>query len=204
MWMVCILLPFLRELCADSDFQKGLDLFFADSSVASPSKNGAVSSADPSTAGSSINGAGLFAGLSAAGPSTDGASSSALQERENTQAPPPPRPANAVLPAQNTPTQNNTPVTDFTAKVDIAKAKVDAHKPKVPSGLREVANMSPMSDANKENMTMGDGGVPIEFDPEVLEAVNTLFPGKHYIPLPAGMFDPEVEAEVLRLLPPIW
>jgi hypothetical protein len=69
---------------------------------------------------------------------------SALQEKQWTQTPPPkPRPGNAQLPHLAPPL----------SAAELAKAKAEKHKPREPSNLRHVTQMSPMQmdKENKEN-----------------------------------------------------
>jgi hypothetical protein len=72
--------------------------------------------------------------------------SSVLQPKQWTQTPPPkPRPGNALLPA----------AAPQLSAAELAKAKAEKFKPKQPSGLRNVTQMSPMQ-MDKENIKVMD------------------------------------------------
>ncbi|PSS25319.1 hypothetical protein M430DRAFT_33077 [Amorphotheca resinae ATCC 22711] len=72
--------------------------------------------------------------------------SSVLQPKQWTQTPPPkPRPGNALLPA----------TAQQLSAAELAKAKAEKFKPKQPSGLRNVTQMSPMQ-MDKENIKVMD------------------------------------------------
>ncbi|RFU25692.1 hypothetical protein B7463_g10640, partial [Scytalidium lignicola] len=143
-------------------------------------------------------------------------STSALQTKKWTQSPPPkPRPSNASLPkmpsvAETSPVKTSDHLTSQQQNGDLARVRgaAEKFKPKQPSRLREVVQMSPNQVQEQENKFIALAreieSTAIKFDPAVMAALNAIPEADlHDIMIPFDynqqVMDPLVEREVRML-----